>query len=364
MTENQNSFQCYHNNRGYCQYGDKCRYQHYKDSCQKRVCKEKECKYRHPKLCKYRESCKFLKKQICSYKHDLINKEKDLKETANKVKECENEVQKLRSEVFILMNNVQMKQNLIEEFIRDKKENENMLVDVKENSKELEDKNSVYKNEISKLKIQLEKKNETNRELENKCKYLEIKLEEHFKCKECDFRAIRKIDLLNHIHSVHKGDHEDTISLKIQQSNSQIVNKDGRIEKLNAKIWDLENKHDVQRKEQNCKIKDQMANIVEYKNIIKNQKDEIEQLKNLACDKCNFETKSISNLIMHLSNAEHGEAKKSVTCGDCDFTCQKEYDLHTHISVKHSAKPDPMHLSNFKFTKKNNLTKKTYSKEC
>ena len=40
------------------------------------------------------------------------------------------------------------------------------------------------------------------------------------------------------------------------------------------------------------------------------------------------------------------------------------YDLHTRISVKHSAKPDPMHLSNFKFTKKNNLTKKTYSKEC
>ena len=224
--------------------------------------------------------------------------------------------------------------------------------------------NSDYKNEVSNLKIQLEKKNQMNKELENKCKYLEIKLEEHFKCKECDFRAIRKIDLLNHIQSVHERNNEDKLALQIQEFNSQIIYKDSRIEKINVKIWDLENRHDIQRKEQISNIEDQKEQIAEYKIIIKDQKDEIRQLKNLACDKCDFETQSISNLIMHLSNEDHGRSKNCVTCGYCDFTCEKESDLTIHISVKHPAKPDPISLSNFKFSKKNYLTKKTYSKEC
>ena len=178
MTENRNIFQCYHNNRGYCQYREKCRYQHYKETCQKRVCKETECKFRHPKLCKYREVFKFLKKQICSYKHEFETKEKPLEKTSTNMKECENEVKRLTSEISILIENVRMKQNSIEEMILDKTKNENILADVKEKFKQLEDMNSDYENEVSNLKIQLENKNQLNKELENKCKYLEIKLED------------------------------------------------------------------------------------------------------------------------------------------------------------------------------------------
>ena len=98
---------------------------------------------------------------------------------------------------------------------------------------------------------------------------------------------------------MHERKNEDILALQIQEFNSQIIYKDSRIEKINVKIWDLENRHDIQRKEQISNIEDQKEQIAEYKIIIKDQKDEIRQLKNLACDKCDFETQSISNLIMH-----------------------------------------------------------------
>ena len=66
---NKNLFQCYHNNRGYCSFRDKCRYRHFTQVCPKTVCRENECKKRHPVTCKFRENCKFHKKAICAFKH-------------------------------------------------------------------------------------------------------------------------------------------------------------------------------------------------------------------------------------------------------------------------------------------------------
>ena len=51
-------------------FGDKCRYRHFTKTCTKKACKQKECPFRHPKLCRNGENCKFLKKNGCHYKHD------------------------------------------------------------------------------------------------------------------------------------------------------------------------------------------------------------------------------------------------------------------------------------------------------
>ena len=67
MRENSNSFQYYHNNREYCQYGEKCQYQHYKEECPKRLCKDKECKFRHPRICNHKDHCKFLRKRTTKF---------------------------------------------------------------------------------------------------------------------------------------------------------------------------------------------------------------------------------------------------------------------------------------------------------
>ena len=45
MKQNRSHFQCYHNNKRYCKFRSECRYQHYKESCQKTICKDQECKY-------------------------------------------------------------------------------------------------------------------------------------------------------------------------------------------------------------------------------------------------------------------------------------------------------------------------------
>ena len=66
---NKNLFQCQHNNRGYCKFGDKCRYRHFTKICTNRICKLKECRFRHPRSCRNRENCKFFKRNVCLYKH-------------------------------------------------------------------------------------------------------------------------------------------------------------------------------------------------------------------------------------------------------------------------------------------------------
>ena len=39
---NKNLFQCYHNNRGFSSFRDKCRYKHFKGICKKNVYRERE----------------------------------------------------------------------------------------------------------------------------------------------------------------------------------------------------------------------------------------------------------------------------------------------------------------------------------
>ena len=111
-----NHFQCYHNNRGYCRFADECHFQHYSETCQKRVCKDRECAFRHPKPCRNRENCKFFKLEICFYKHeDDIKEENNDKEVINnKVKECEDQIKTLEAEILDLKNNVKSKEMELE----------------------------------------------------------------------------------------------------------------------------------------------------------------------------------------------------------------------------------------------------------
>ena len=103
---NRNFHQCYFNNRGYCRFRDKCRYRHYKQICPKSICRDQECNYRHPRSCKYRELCKFYKKDICAFKHINIIK----KETSeNEIKSHFEEIQKLKNEILQLKTDVESK---------------------------------------------------------------------------------------------------------------------------------------------------------------------------------------------------------------------------------------------------------------
>ena len=65
-----NLLQCQHNNKGYCKFGLQCRYQHYNEICEKKICRTKECPARHPKACKNAQNCKFRENNCCAYRHD------------------------------------------------------------------------------------------------------------------------------------------------------------------------------------------------------------------------------------------------------------------------------------------------------
>ena len=93
------------------------------------------------------------------------------------------------------------------------------------------------------------------------------------------------------------------------------------------------------KKEQTLKIQAQKEEIIEYKELIKFQKAEIDQLQNHGCDKCDFKTKSISTLIMHLKTH------------------------HGNTPVKNPMKSVETSFAKTKLFKPNLLTKITYSKE-
>ena len=97
---NRNQSHCYHNNRGFCSFRDKCRYQHYKQVCPNRICREPECKNRHPVLCKYKDHCKFDKRSICAFKHvPLTNDDGDMKAMVVEIKNLKDEIAKLKISV-------------------------------------------------------------------------------------------------------------------------------------------------------------------------------------------------------------------------------------------------------------------------
>ena len=77
VLKNENYFQCFHNNVGYCKYRDHCQYQHFTEICQKTVCRDKTCKFRHPRSCKFGEHCRFLRKKCCLYRHKILRSNVD-----------------------------------------------------------------------------------------------------------------------------------------------------------------------------------------------------------------------------------------------------------------------------------------------
>ena len=87
----------------------------------KKVCREKECKARHPKYCKNGDACKFFKKKVCAYRHGDLKSEESVK-TQNLLKEfeaLEKEVKELKIEILDLKDNLKKKErNLRKHLLR------------------------------------------------------------------------------------------------------------------------------------------------------------------------------------------------------------------------------------------------------
>ena len=143
---------CKHNQIGYCKYGNQCHKPHNNNICKERVCRNKNCRERHPRSCRYFNLngwCKFKK---CSYAHKKLA-------INDKVETLEVEIDDLKKQVAELNNNV------------------NEMMKRLKNFEEIED-------------------NTTTKEPTTHHN-------EEFKCKKCNFKCDREITFMKHTNTMH-----------------------------------------------------------------------------------------------------------------------------------------------------------------
>ena len=201
--EDRNSYQCYHNNLGYCKFRQNCRYQHYHEVCPTTICKDKKCKFRHPKTCKHGNDCKFYRLKCCLYSHKIFNRNKDLNDI--EVIKLEKEVEKLKLEIIKLKNDVFEKEKVIKD---------NVELDKK--LKDMESVNSELLQDNKKKDIKIE---EVNNKLDIKNAEIQ-KMNSAQMCKKCSFQANTLIKMT-----------ESIDALKIENKKLKDTN-----EKLNYKV--------------------------------------------------------------------------------------------------------------------------------
>ena len=168
---NRNLYQCQHNNKGYCIFGDQCRYQHFTETCKDRVCILKDCRFRHPKPCRNKENCKFLKRNICFYKHikEDCKERSHAREIDNQIEGYEEEIKKLKLEVEGLKALLKSKETDLENLTKDLK---------KKNC--LETQGLIDRNDPIKVKTRDEK----------------------IPCKKCNFSFDSKLDFNDHLKGI------------------------------------------------------------------------------------------------------------------------------------------------------------------
>ena len=185
---NANQFHCHHNNTGYCKFGDKCKFQHFYELCQKQVCREKSCSYRHPKSCKFGKNCKFFKRKVCVYKH--IERNDDTSKDINKeIKDLEIDVKKLKGDIEMLKCCIESKQMELNKKSDENKESERKLLGEIKDQRELIEE---LKKENLELKTNSKDKDDQVKDLNDKINLQEaaiLKFQAMLSCEQCDFQA-------------------------------------------------------------------------------------------------------------------------------------------------------------------------------
>ena len=207
---NKNLFHCYHNNRGYCSFRDRCRYQHFREICTNSVCREKECKKRHPVLCRYKDSCKFLQTNNCAFKHLRTTTDLAGNDFKSKMKVCTDEIKRLESEINDLKHDIDIKKKeLLESRMEIQKLNIKLTQesDIHTENKDLKKQIEALEIENKDLKNKLQQKDQINDENslfkhdEKEC----IKIKTNYSCEKCCLTFSSKGTLSKHKNDMHKA---------------------------------------------------------------------------------------------------------------------------------------------------------------
>lgn len=237
LTNYKNLFHCFHNNVGYCKFREECHYQHFHVICSERVCRKSQCKARHPRLCRKGNTCKFLKKNICAFRHNNLKEDtSDEQNVSRKISIFEEEIRNLKHEIFELKNCIEKKQSELEATSERQDTKEIIIGGLKSYIKELEEENKKLKRNTLKV---MGKKCDV-------CDFtcsIDSELECHFTthheiiCDECEFKAKSKSGLKTHKGAKHRSvklkenassldraQTQETIGVTIEENNSGSIN--------------------------------------------------------------------------------------------------------------------------------------------
>ena len=104
---------CKHHQKGYFKHGNQCHQYHSNIICKINVCRDKNCKERHPKTCKYfsrNNTCK--RGEWCAYAHNVNGHQTHIQYLEDEVKNLKEIVENLTNHVK-LMNQHNKKEMLL-----------------------------------------------------------------------------------------------------------------------------------------------------------------------------------------------------------------------------------------------------------
>ena len=150
---------CHFYNSGYCKFQKDCKFFHAEERCEGE-CSGKNCRKRHPKLCKFGEKCR--RKTFCEYRHNDVLKESNLKgqvealqilveELVTENKETKAKVFNLEKELTLVKKRVDQKKPSVpvKEVVK-KNENATKKKQVKEDEKKEHDRQTVDDKKVTK----------------------------------------------------------------------------------------------------------------------------------------------------------------------------------------------------------------------
>ena len=328
---------CRKNKYGYCKYGDKCRFRHENEKCEKKECNIYDCEKRHPKICNYKRDfgrCKFT--TYCKYDHE---KPIDILENSEKINKLEKKIENLQKissqkDVGEVDKKIETFEQKLQILIKVIEEKDSLINDLQKKQKNVETefrKETEVKNEeIESLEKKIDMHLKNHEILEEKVNKLEVSLkhnENKFKCKECKFTTGSEQGLKSHVTKKHKN---DSCLLSCEKCDAKLQSKIDL--KIHMKAHTYTDNYSG--KELNGFKCETCAFIAQdgWTMQIHHGKSHGELFE---CGLCEFEAKSLENLELHLKTCEIYE------CEECEFTSK-------HISVikKHNLETKKCSSSN------------------
>ena len=214
MTEMTKKLVCKFFNKGYCKFTSKCKFEHPENKCTEESCRNKACRKRHPKQCRYKENCR--RQTSCLYNHD------DTKKTMKEVENAEvrklilevetikqenkqklNDIKTLEDEINTLKRNGEDREKVFHDDIKDLKEEIKKLKIQNKEIEALKKANSELRERLSKLEACQNLQTTEAKDTEKSPKQKQNQNKELMNCPFCS-QPFSHTELINHIKVTHK----------------------------------------------------------------------------------------------------------------------------------------------------------------